>query len=150
MARYVVHVRSPKSQEEAFAYMADLTNFAEWDPGVISATQIDGETPTRGSAFDVEVKGFPRPIVLRYHLTTFESPNRFVAEATSKMLTSVDVITVRPAEGGSIVTYDAELTLNGLLALANPLVGLVFTGIGDRAAAGLVRVLDGHKTEAPA
>lgn len=149
MARYVVHVRSPKSPEEAFAYMSDLTNFAEWDPGVISAVQIDGETPASGSAFDVEVKGFPRPIILRYHLTAFESPDRFVAEAGSKMLTSVDVITVRPAEGGSIVTYDAELTLNGLLAVANPLVGPVFNRIGDRAAAGLLRVLDGHETEAP-
>ena len=32
MARYVVHVRSPKAPADAFAYMADLTNFAEWDP----------------------------------------------------------------------------------------------------------------------
>jgi len=34
MARYAVHVRSPKPADEAFAYMADLSNFAEWDPGV--------------------------------------------------------------------------------------------------------------------
>ena len=37
MARYVTKVRTPRSVEDAFAYMADLRNFAEWDPGVTAA-----------------------------------------------------------------------------------------------------------------
>ena len=50
---------------------------------------------------------------------------------------------------GSTVTYDAELTLNGLLGLADPLLGLSFKMIGDRAAQGLVRALDGERVTEP-
>jgi hypothetical protein len=35
MARYVTTIPSSLTQEEAFAYMADLRNFAEWDAGVV-------------------------------------------------------------------------------------------------------------------
>jgi hypothetical protein len=151
MARYVVHVRSPKSVEESFAYMADLTNFQEWDPGVLSADQVRGEGPGPGAAYDVEVKGVPRPLTLTYRLITYEAPHRFVAKAKSKMLSSVDTIEVRPDDrDGSIVTYDAELTLAGVLAAADPLLKRAFDGIGDRAANGLVNALDGERVEAPA
>ena len=34
MARYVTTVRTSWAPEVAFGYMADLRNFAEWDPGV--------------------------------------------------------------------------------------------------------------------
>jgi hypothetical protein len=40
MARFTTHIRSPLSADQAFAYMADLTNFAEWDPGVITSTRV--------------------------------------------------------------------------------------------------------------
>jgi hypothetical protein len=35
------------------------------------------------------------------------------------------------------VTYDAELRMNGLLKVVDPLLGLMFKRIGDRAVAGL-------------
>jgi hypothetical protein len=148
MARYVVTVRTPKSVEESFAYMADLRNFAQWDPGVISSTQVEGDGPEPNAAFDVEVKGIPRPITLRYRLSSFEAPNLFVAEAKSSLLTSVDTITIRRDDAdGSLVTYDAELTLNGPLGLADPLLARAFDGIGDRAARGLVEALEGSRAE---
>ncbi|MGI9615305.1 MAG: hypothetical protein ACR2QO_20505 [Acidimicrobiales bacterium] len=52
MARYVVTVRTSMSVEESFAYMADLTNFARLDPGVISSTQVEGDHPFLARAFD--------------------------------------------------------------------------------------------------
>lgn len=148
MARYIVHVRSPKSPAEAFAFMADLTNFAQWDPGVIEAAQISGEGPGPDSAFDVTVKAFPKPLTLTYHTIEYAEPNMLVAEAKSNLLRSLDRITVEPAEGsGSIVGYDAELTFNGPLGLVDPLLGFAFNRIGDQAAAGLIRVLDGERVE---
>ncbi|MEY3691177.1 MAG: hypothetical protein RJB57_832, partial [Actinomycetota bacterium] len=55
--------------------------------------------------------------------------------------TSVDRITVKPAESGCSVTYDAKLTFNGLLAPFNLALGLVFNKVGDSAAKGLRREL---------
>ena len=149
MARYVVHVRTPKSAEGSFAYMADLSNFAEWDPGVTEVEQVTGDGAGPDAAFDVTVKGLRGTMTLRYETTSYDPPSTVVAKASSRLLTSLDRITVRAEEAGSIVTYDAELTLNGVLGLADPLLGRVFDKIGDRAAAGLIRALDGERVAQP-
>lgn len=147
MARYEMSLRTSKTPDEAFAFMADLTNFASWDPGVISSVQVVGDAAELGSAYDVEVKSIGGTMILTYEITEFDTPNRFVATAMSDKLTSVDVITVVPDEvgdgEGSVVTYDAELTLNGAFAIGEPALALAFNSIGDKAAAGLVRALQG-------
>lgn len=129
--------------------MADLRNFAEWDPGVTAVEQTEGDGPGPGAVFAVTVKAFPKPLVLHYRTTSYEPPSRVVADAQSPRVRSLDTIIVRADGDGSIVTYDASLTLNGLLGLANPLLGLVFDRIGDRAAAGLIRALDGERVDEP-
>ncbi|MEZ5239968.1 MAG: SRPBCC family protein, partial [Microthrixaceae bacterium] len=135
----------------AFAYMADLANFAEWDPGVESAEQVEGDGPGPGAAFDVGVRTAGRTITLRYHVTAFEPPNTIVARAESRTIVSLDTITIEATDGGSIVTYDADLTLKGLARLLDPFLGLAFNRIGDRAAAGLIDALDGERgSESPA
>ena len=145
MARYVVSVRSSQSPEEAFAYMADLRNFAEWDPGVVAAEQVEGDGPGPDTAFDITVDGVREPMTLRYETITYDAPTEIVARAESSTLTSVDTITVEPDEVGSIVTYDAELTLNGALRFADPVLGVAFKRIGDKAAAGMITALDGEE-----
>ena len=143
MARYLVRMRSPKSPAEAFAYMADLANFAEWDPGVTNVEQSEGDGPGPSAVYDVTIKGLRSP--LRYRTTRFEPPTSIVVRAESRFLTSLDTISVESDPAGSIVSYDAELTLNGLLGLADPILRLTFGRIGDRAATGLIRVLDGER-----
>ena len=148
MACYVVHVRTPMPPNEAFAYMADLTNFADWDPGVDRVEQVEGDGPGPGAAFDVAVKAPGRTMTLRYDTIAFDdaaATMTMTAYAENAMLTSEDAITVEADGDGSIVTYDAELKLKGLLGLADPLLGLTFSQIGDRAAAGLVEALAGER-----
>jgi hypothetical protein len=149
MARYVVTVRTSKPPDEAFAYMADMTNFVEWDPGVISAVAAPGEDGDPPRMVDVTVKGV-RPTTLRYKVEEFEPPHRMVARASTSLLTSLDVITVEPTEDGCDVTYDAELTLNGIGSLFGFALQPLFNRIGDKAAAGLIEVLDGRRVATPA
>ena len=125
--------------------MADLRNFAEWDPGVVAAEQVEGDGPGPDSSFDVTVDGVREPMTLRYETITYDAPTEMVARAESSTLTSVDTITVEPDEDGSIVTYDAELTLNGALRFADPVLGVAFKRIGDKAAAGMITALDGEE-----
>ena len=134
-------VESSKSVEEAFAYMADLRNFANWDPGVLTVTQVAGDGAGLGSSFDVAVKSVGGGTVLRYETLEYDEPGNLLVEARNSKFTSIDRITVAAKDEGSIVTYAAELLLNGCLSPLNPLLGLVFNRIGDRAAAGLRRVL---------
>lgn len=114
MARYVVHLKSPRTAADAFAYMADLANFADWDVGVERAQQVEGDGPGPDATYDVTVKVIGRPLTLRYVVTEFDPPARLVARARSSVLTSLDTITVRDHEAGSVVTYEAELTLVAL------------------------------------
>lgn len=109
MARYIVHIRTPRSAAEAFDYLADLRNFAEWDPGVTGVTQVSGEGAGPDSVYDVAVKGFVGQMTLRYHTLTHDRPDRLVVRAESRLLVSDDTITVAPSAGGDgcVVTYEA-------------------------------------------
>lgn len=141
MARYVTTVRSAKTPKEAFAYMADLRNFAEWDPGVKAVRQVKGSGGGPDAVFDVTVASPGRDLTLRYVTEEHDAPRNLLVVARSTVFTSIDRITVEPDGTGSIVTYDADLRLNGVLRLGDLGLRLVFAQIGDRAAAGLRRVL---------
>ena len=157
MARYVTRVKTPLAADAAFDYVADLTNFAEWDPGVRRSVHVDGEQVAGegsvegaglGAAYDVTVAAVPRDLTLRYEVVEYDPPRTCLVVARSSMFTSTDRITVVPDGDGSTVTYDAELTLNGPLGLFDPVLRLAFGRIGDRAAAGLRRALDGEAVPA--
>lgn len=127
MARYVTTVRTAKTPQDAFAYMAELRNFAEWDPGVKAVRQVEGSGGGPDSVFDVTVAGVGRDLTLRYVTEEYDAPRNVLVVARSSVFTSIDRITVEPDGTGSVV---------GDLGLR-----LVFGVIGDRAAAGLRRVL---------
>jgi hypothetical protein len=151
MARYLTSVPTPWSPADAFSYMADVRNFAQWDPGVRQVTALHGNVAGPGAAYDVEVRATFTSLVLRYEVIEWEPPRRLVLSAATRTLRSVDEIRVEPGSapdaGGALVTYDAELDLLGAMRIANPLLGLAFRRIGDRAAAGLRRVLEAPMPE---
>lgn len=140
MPRYVVSVQSSKSPAEAFAAMADMRTFTDWDPGITKVVQTVGSGPGPQAVFDVTV-GAGRPFTLRYETREFVADSTVLFVGKSALFTSIDRITVVPAGSGSTVTYDAQLRFNGLLVPFNLGLGLVFKRIGDRAAAGLRRTL---------
>ena len=143
MARYITTVRTRRSVADAFAYMADLRNFAEWDPGVSKVVQVEGDGAGPGAVFDVTLSG-KRATTLRYRTVEYSEPSGLLVVADTSMLRSADRVTVRSAGNATDVTYDADLSPKGALRIAAPLMALVFRRIGDRAAAGLCRVLDGE------
>ena len=141
MARYVTTVRSATTPQEAFAYMADLGNFVEWDPGVKAVRQVEGSGGGPDAVFDVTVVAPGPDLTLRYVTEEYDAPHNLLVVARSIVFTSIDRITVEPDGTGSLVTYDADLRLNGVLRVGDLGLRLVFGQIGDRAAAGLRRVL---------
>ncbi len=143
MARYTATIRTPWSAEKAFDYMADLRNFEQWDPGVSSSKLVEGSAPGSDAAYDVKVTGTE----LRYETREFDPPRRTVVEAKTALLRSYDVIEVTTAASGTEVLYDATLELNGPLKIVDPILGLFFRRIGDKAAAGMQKALDGERIE---
>jgi len=80
---------------------------------------------------------------MRYEVKEYEPPRRIILVARTSLLTSVDEVRVEASDSGCSVTYDATLTLNGPLCLFRPALAFGLRHIGDRAAAGLKRVLSG-------
>ena len=145
MAHYTVTVSTSQAPHAAFAYMADLRNFAKWDPGVKRVSQVDGSGGGLDASFDVVVASGRRELTLRYTTVEYDEPRKVRVEARSRLLTSVDSVSVSTDSASRcLVTYDAVLTLNGPLRHADFVLRPVFKRLGDRAARGLVGALDGE------
>ncbi len=140
MAKYTTTVRSPWTVDKAFDYIADLENLAEWDPGVSSSEQTEGNGPEVGAVYKVKASG----ATLNYKVTDYVAGKRIGMRATSKLLDSIDEISFADTASGCEVTYDAELRLNGPLSVLDFGLGLAFNYIGGRAATGLADALDGE------
>jgi hypothetical protein len=142
MPKYIATVDTPWPAEAAFAFMADMTRFSEWDPGVLHAEQVVGDGPGHGAAFDVTVPGGLRPITLRYVSEEYQHGREVLLVGRGRGFLSVDRVTVTPrSEGDATVVYHADLSFAGMLGFASPLLTPVLNRIGARAGEGLHRVL---------
>jgi hypothetical protein len=141
MPRYIATVSTDRSPEEVFAYLSDLTTFAEWDPGVERVELVAGTAGGDDAVYDVTLD---RGMTLRYEVTQFVPGHQATVVADNGRFRSVDVISVERSVDGSVATYDATLTFSGVLSPLSVLLGPIFKRIGDKAAAGLERVLEGR------
>jgi len=142
MARYVTTIPSSLSQQETFAYMADLHNFAKWDKGVVKVVQVEGSGAGLGTIFDVTVKGVGKTTsTLRYTTTEYDEFSNILVRGVNTLFTSVDRVTINKKSTGCEVIYDATLTANWIIAPMNIILGKVFNKIGDAATSGLRKVL---------
>ena len=146
MARYRTTVPSTRDVADAFDYLADFRSIAQWDPGVAAAELVEGEPGQVGARYRVDTVLLGRVTPLEYAIVVrVDAPDgskRVDLRAETGDFTSYDVITVRPAPGGSSVTYDADLALKGFRRLFDPTLWLAFQVIGRRAEAGLRAAMD--------
>ncbi len=142
MARYSTTIQSRLSVEEAWASVADVTTFADWDPGVLDAVQVSGDGPGPNAAYELTVKGVRGEMVLRYDVNQYDPPHQLFLVADTGGLRSEDEISIVPDVEGSLLTYRADLRFGGFYSIANPLLSIAFKVIGWRAARGLRRYLE--------
>lgn len=135
MARYRTTVPSDRTPDATFAYLADFSSTAEWDPGIDRAERLDAGPVTVGSRFRVVARFLGRDVELVYTVTEHDAAaRRIVLRGENTTTVSVDEIVVGD---DASVTYDADLTLKGPGKLFDPVLGLLFGRVGDRAADGL-------------
>jgi carbon monoxide dehydrogenase subunit G len=138
MARYTATVETEWNREEAFAYLGDFANIADWDPGVVRATHHTAEPLEAGARFKVTTSYMGRESTLTYETIEIEAPRRVLLRAETGNFTSLDELKfdLRPG-GGTLVTYDADLAMKGIARLAELPMRLAFRRIGDSARDGL-------------
>ena len=141
MARYQATVASRHPAADTFGYLATFSNAAEWDPGVLSARQLDPGPVRPGTRFRLTVPFLRRRLELTYAVVTLAPGREVVLAATSRLLRATDRIAVAPDGDGATVSYQADVRLRGPLRLLDGLLRPGFRAVGDRAAAGLARAL---------
>lgn len=138
MARYRASIETLWTPDEAFAYLSDFSTSAEWDPGVVEAERVATNPVGPGTEFRLVAEFLGRRTPLTYRVVEYEPPSAVAFLGENSSVISHDRITFQQATAtGTRVIYDAELRLKGLLRLADPLLGLAFNRVGDRALAGL-------------
>jgi hypothetical protein len=141
MAKYKATIATPRPLDEVFAYLSDFSNTLEWDPGVIEAQRLDDKPVTKGSEFRIVSEFLGRKTSLLYRIVEFDPPWLVTFRGVNSTVVSLDRLTFEYFGGGTQVTYDADLTLKGPFKLADPLLALAFSHVGDRALGGLRETL---------
>ena len=141
MAHYRGTVTTDWTPEQAFVYMADARNFAEWDPGTERSTleqsspASDGPGP--GAVFAVQVHVGPPTITLHYETVRHEPNGRVTLRAVHPMMELVDDVSVDVVDGVTTVTYDATVTPRGVAKILGPLFDRGFAKTAEKGADGL-------------
>ena len=142
MTTLVEHVTTPLTREAAFAYVADFSRQAEWDPNTVSSKRIDDGELGVGARFALVVKMGTGTASMEYRITEYQAPSLVVLVGEGSGVWSQDRITFSEVPEGTRVDYVGEIKLSGLLGVIQPLLGRALSGIFERAANGMQRELD--------
>lgn len=147
MAYCRARIEVPRPIDEVFAYLADFSNAARWDPGVVSAHKVGTGPVGSGTEFEIVSRFLGRDIRLRYRATQVDPPGRLVFEGEGDGLRLVDTIELEKCASGTRIRYEANLALEGIYYLADLPLHLLFQWIGRRAIQGLERALSSPDRE---
>lgn len=142
MTRLNERIATPLPIEDAFDYLSDFANAEEWDPGTASAQRIGSGEVGVGTRYRLGVRQGKRIVPMEYRITAFDRPRRVELAGTGSGISAVDTIGFEPGpDGGSVVEYSADIRLQGLMRLVQPLLGGTFRRIAADAADGIRRTL---------
>ncbi|MFJ4670382.1 SRPBCC family protein [Kitasatospora purpeofusca] len=140
MVRVLRTVTLDRAADEVLRYLADFGNTEQWDPGTVRCDRLDAGPVAEGSTWRNISRFRGRETELLYRLERL-APDRLVFVGRNRTVTATDDITVLAAGAGAVLTYRAELRLNGLARLAAPLLRREFELLADAVAARLPVVL---------
>jgi hypothetical protein len=128
--------------DSAFAFLADFSNAAIWDPGTAAAERLDDGPLRVGSQFKLEVRmaGSVRPMV--YRIVRLDPDREVVLEGTGSGVAATDTMSFAPIADGTRVDYRADIRLLGWRRLLEPFASGAFARLASAARAGMQRTLD--------
>lgn len=133
----------PGDIEKVFDYIADFSNTAEWDPGIVSARRTSPGPIAPGSTFELVAEFMGRKLTTTYEVVTMDAPHGVVVRGGTARFTSTDTLNLTETEGDIRIDYRAVFELKGPLRLAEPLLRGTFAKLADKAVAGLEKELRG-------
>ena len=120
MTKLIETITTRLPRDEAFAYIADFTDQAEWDPNTVASRRIDDGELGAGARFALDVKLGRKIAPMEYRITEFQAPTRVVLVGEGSGVWTEDTITFSDVPEGTQVDYVAEIRLSGLLGVVQP------------------------------
>ncbi len=117
-----------RTPEDVFAYFADFQNWSAWQDGTEEMVQTSEGPLGVGSTFRVRVKMLPLwKATIFGRITRYESPNKMAMETgDGSPFSATGSYSFEPIEGGTKLTFDATMSMKGLLKILEPLMRSTF------------------------
>lgn len=142
MARITEQFRVDRPRAEVFRAIADFATAAQWDPGVASAEQIEGNRPGLGARFRLLLAMGPARLPFVY-VTETHTPDEHVVHATDNAWAwGRDDVRLSGDGDTTTVNWTADFALKGPGRLLDPLLQKGFERVGKKAVVGLERWLE--------
>ena len=122
-------------------YLKDFSNAEQWDPGTQTCTRQDDGPVGRGSTWHNVSKIVGVEAELTYTLEDLKA-DQLVFVGRNESSTSTDTISVEPHDGGSVITYRADLEMHGAAKLLSPAMKLVFEKLANDTEKQMTEVLN--------
>lgn len=159
MAEYDSRIAVGAAPLDAFAYLVDIENLAQWDPNVRSVRALGEGPPSVGSKYAMTIGFYGKAIELTGEIVELDSPHRLAFEVDGGRVHGSYLITVEAetgavprdadmgsAEGdGSVIAFRVSLDLRGAARVLDRGLQLALNGIGDNAVSGLRKRLDSNR-----
>ena len=140
MAELEITVDVQAAPAATFAYLADLTNLAEWDSSVRTAELASDTGPAIGRTFDVVLGFYGKQLDATYEITDYVCDERIGWSIAGRAdgSTQIDLEANGP---GTRVRYRTQLRMRGMARLLDRGLKAALEGIGENIAAGLTKHL---------
>ena len=142
MAIFRERIETTLPLDEAFAFVADFANAAQWDPGVASSERLDDGPVRIGARYRLGVRMGGRVAPMEYRVTAYEPGRRVVLAGTGSGVEAVDEIVFTATSAGTRIDYTADIRLRGWMRLAAPFAGGALARIVRNGRDGMQRALD--------
>ncbi|WP_312899806.1 SRPBCC family protein [Corynebacterium variabile] len=126
--------------QRTVAYLQDFSNAEEWEPGTVSCERHDDGEIRVGSTWHNASKIAGIGTELIYELIE-QAPDRLRFIGTNKTATSDDTMEFRTVEGGTEITYTAQIIFNGMAKVADVPARLLFERVGGAVVDNLTSIL---------
>ncbi|HEY0644611.1 MAG TPA: SRPBCC family protein [Nocardioides sp.] len=109
------------SPEAAHAYLADLRNAEEWDPGTQTCERTSGDGGV-GTTYRNVSSFLGREVEITYTTAELAPPSRVHLRGTNESFEGHDIFEIRASGRGAEITYRADMSFSGVSKLAAPAV----------------------------
>jgi hypothetical protein len=142
MAYSFNRLRTRHTPEQTFDFIADFCHAALWDPRTRSVRKLTDGPIGCGTRFMLTADLLGLPLEFPYEISVFERPHQLVFEGSTRCFAYHERVSITVDGGGTSIEYRAQMRLQSLLVLGNPILSLIYQRIGDDATSGIVPAMD--------